>query len=90
DADQYTTVDENLIPIGPHEGVEDTPFDFREPKKVGDRIEEKHPQLIRANGYDQNYVLNQVSNPQVSVTDPVSGRVLEISTTMPGVQFYTG
>ena len=90
DADQYTPVDENLIPIGPHEGVEDTPFDFREPKKVGDRIEEKHPQLIRANGYDQNYVLNQVSNPQVSVTDPVSGRVLEISTTMPGVQFYTG
>ena len=90
DADQYTPVDENLIPIGPHESVDYTPFDFREPATVGARIDEKHSQLVRANGYDQNFVLNQVRNPQVAVSDPVSGRVLEISTTMPGVQFYTG
>ena len=90
DADSYTPVDEGLIPVGPHESVENTPFNFLTPTRIGERINDDHPQLIRANGYDQNYVLNQVQNPQIMVTDPESGRVLEISTTMHGVQFYTG
>jgi aldose 1-epimerase len=90
DADSYTPVDEGLIPVGPHESVENTPFDFRVPTRIGERINDDHPQLIRANGYDQNYVLNQVRNPQIMVTHPESGRALEISTTMPGIQFYTG
>ncbi len=90
DADSYTPVDEGLIPIGPNESVENTPFDFRESARIGRRINYNHTQLLRANGYDQNYVLNQIRNPQITVMDPSSGRVLEISTTMPGVQFYTG
>jgi aldose 1-epimerase len=90
DADHYTPVNNELIPTGVLEPVDDTPFDFREPTKIGSRIEDDHPQLALGNGYDHNYVLNQVKNPQIAVTEPTSGRVLEISTTMPGVQFYTG
>lgn len=90
DADYYTPVNEGLIPIEPHENVENTPFDFRTPTAIGSRINENHPQLIRGNGYDQNFVLNHTRNPQIVVKELVSGRVLEISTTMPGVQFYTG
>jgi aldose 1-epimerase len=90
DADSYTPVNEGLIPIGPLETVENTPFDFREPTRIATRIDNDHPQLVRANGYDQNFVLNHIGNPQIAVSDPVSGRVLAISTTMPGVQLYTG
>jgi len=90
DADYYTPVNEGLIPVGPLENVEDTPFDFKESTAISSRISQDHPQLIRANGYDQNFVLNHTRNPQIEVTEPVSGRILEISTTMPGVQFYTG
>lgn len=90
DADYYTPVNDGLIPTGVLKPVDETPFDFREPTKIGSRICADHSQLILGNGYDHNYVLNQVSNPQIAVTDPTSGRMLEISTTMPGVQFYTG
>ncbi|TFH19257.1 galactose mutarotase [Candidatus Bathyarchaeota archaeon] len=90
DSDSYTPVDAGLIPVGPHEDVKGTPFDFREPTRIGSRISDIHPQLVRGNGYDQNFVLNQIGNPQITVNEPESGRVLEISTTMPGVQFYTG
>ena len=90
DSDSYTPLDAGLIPVGPHEDVKGTPFDFREPARIGSRIGAIHPQLVRGNGYDQNFVLNQIGNPQITVSEPESGRVLEISTTMPGVQFYTG
>lgn len=90
DADYYSPVNENLIPLGNHEEVEDSPFDFRAGAVVGGRINDGHVQLVRGGGYDHNYVLNQITNPQIRVTDPESGRVLEVSTTMPGVQFYTG
>jgi aldose 1-epimerase len=90
DADLYTPVNNGLIPTGVLEPVEGTPFDFRDSTRIGSRIDDDHPQLVLGNGYDHNYVLNQVMNPQITVTEPTSGRVLEVSTTMPGVQFYTG
>ena len=90
DADYYSPVNENLIPLGYHEGVEGSPFDFRDEVEVGGRINEDYVQLTRGGGYDHNYVLNQITNPQIRLTDPESGRVLEVSTTIPGVQFYTG
>ena len=90
DADCYSPVNENLIPLGDHEAVRGSPFDFREEVEVGGRINDAHVQLARGGGYDHNYVLNQITNPQIRVTDPESGRTLEVSTTMPGVQFYTG
>ena len=90
DADYYSPVNENLIPLGDHEAVEGSPFDFRDGVDVGSRINDDHVQLARGGGYDHNYVLNQITNPQIRVTDQESRRVLEISTTMLGVQFYTG
>jgi len=90
DADSFSPVDENLIPMGAHQSVEDTPFDFREPTRIGDRINNQDVQLGRGNGYDHNFVLNQMRDPQIVLSEPMSGRVLEVSTTMPGVQFYTG
>ena len=90
DADYYSPVNENLIPLGDHKAVEGSPFDFRDEVEVGGRINDDHVQLARGGGYDHSYVLNQITNPQIRVTDPESGRVLEVSTTMPGVQYYTG
>ena len=90
DADQYTPMSDALIPLGVLESVDDTPFDFREEHTVGDRINEDNMQLKRGGGYDHNYVLNQITNPQIRLTEPESGRVVEVSTTMPGVQLYTG
>ena len=90
DADYYSPVNENLIPLGEHEAVEGSPFDFRKEAEVGGRINDDHVQLARGGGYDHNYVFNQITNPQIRVTDTESGRALEVSTTMPGVQFYTG
>jgi len=90
DADYYSPVNESLIPLGYHEEVGGSPFDFRDDVEVGGRINEGHIQLVRGGGYDHNYMLNQITNPQIRVTDPESGRALEVSTTMPGVQFYTG
>ena len=90
DADSFTPIDETLIPVGAHQSVADTPFDFTELSRIGERIGDDDIQLSRGNGYDHNYVLNQVNNPQIVLFEPVSGRVLEVSTTMPGVQLYTG
>jgi len=90
DADSYSPVDESLIPIGAHQNVRDTPFDFTAPTRVGARINDPDNQLDLGNGYDHNFVLNQIGNPQIILTEPSSGRVLEISTNMPGVQLYTG
>lgn len=90
DADNYSPVDTNLIPLPGMTSVRDTPFDLREETRIGDRIDTDHTQLERGGGYDHNYVLNQITNPQIRVSDPKSGREVEISTTMPGVQFYSG
>jgi aldose 1-epimerase len=90
DADQYTPMSDSLIPLGALESVDGTPFDFKEEHIVGDRINEENVQLKRGGGYDHNYVLNQITNPQMRLSEPESGRVVEVSTTMPGVQLYTG
>jgi len=92
DADAFVPVDSTLIPTGKLAAVGATPFDFRQPTAIGARIEQNDPQLRNGNGYDHNYVLNRHSAgvPVVRVVDPGSGRSLEIVTTEPGVQFYSG
>jgi aldose 1-epimerase len=92
-ADRFTPVDETLIPTGELKPVEGTAFDFRQPAAIGARIGQKDEQLIRGKGYDHNFVLNGPQgelSPAVRVTEPATGRVMEVLTTQPGVQFYTG
>jgi len=93
-ASYYTPVDSNLIPTGDIASVEGTPLDFRSATPIGARINEQHPQLERGNGYDHNFVLKREASEKLvqaaEVYDPASGRVLEVSTTAPGMQFYTG
>jgi aldose 1-epimerase len=92
-ADRFTPINENLIPTGDLQSVENTPFDFRNPMRVGDRIDEKNEQLKLALGYDHNYVLKPVAGRPLlaaRAVHPGSGRALELFTTQPGVQFYTG
>ena len=92
-ADRYTPVDDTLIPTGELAPVEGTPFDFRKATAVGARINGDHPQLKAGKGYDHNYVLNKKGTGvqfAARLTDPKSGRTLEVSTTEPGVQFYSG
>jgi len=92
-ADRYTPVDDTLIPTGELAPVAGTPFDFRQAAAVGARINQDHPQLKNGKGYDHNWVLNKKgAGPELAarLSDPKSGRTLEIRTTEPGVQFYTG
>jgi len=92
-ADRYTPVDATLIPTGVVAPVAGTPFDFRKPTAIGARIDQADAQLKIGQGYDHNWVLNRAgSGPQLAarVVEPVSGRTMEVSTTEPGVQFYTG
>jgi aldose 1-epimerase len=92
-ADRYTPVDKTLIPTGELAPVEGTPFDFRKPTRIGARINSEHPQIQFGRGYDHNWVLAR-SGADLSlaaeVYDPTSGRTLQVATTEPGVQFYTG
>lgn len=92
-ADRYTPVDSTLIPTGDLAPVEGTPFDFRAPVPIGARIGQDDEQLRRGRGYDHNFVLNR-AGPGLSlaarVTEPATGRTLEVSTTEPGIQFYSG
>jgi aldose 1-epimerase len=93
DADRYTPVDSTLIPTGELAPVANTPFDFRAPTAIGARIGQDHPQLRYGKGYDHNFVLNRSSSAlihAVRVVEPASGRTLDISTTEPGLQFYSG
>jgi aldose 1-epimerase len=92
-ADRYTPVDATLIPTGELAPVQGTPFDFRQPTAIGARIDQPHEQLKFGRGYDHNWVLNRKgSQPGFAarLVEPRSGRSLEVSTTEPGVQFYTG
>jgi len=92
-ADRFTPVNENLIPTGELRPVEDTPFDFTQLTPIGARIEQADEQLQRAGGYDHNFVLNAAGDLSVlsaRAVEPKSGRTLEMYTTQPGVQFYTG
>jgi len=93
DADQFTPVDTGLIPTGELRSVEGTPMDFRKPTRIGERIGVDDEQLKRGRGYDHNWVLNKTTNELTLVArveDPSSGRIMEILTTEPAIQFYSG
>jgi len=93
EAGRFTPVDAGLIPTGVLQPVEGTPFDFRKPVAIGARINDKNEQLALGGGYDHNFVLNRTGDGlslAARVTEPTTGRVLEVLTTEPGVQFYSG
>jgi aldose 1-epimerase len=92
-ASRFTVVDSGLIPTGEILSVDGTPFDFQRATRIGDRIDADDPQLRHGLGYDHNYVLDREGTPPWNagrVVAPRSGRVLEVLTTEPGVQFYSG
>jgi len=93
-ADRFTPVDATLIPTGELRAVAGTPFDFRTPHVVGSRIGANDEQLHLGHGYDHNWVLSKPSAGAMTwaarLSDPGSGRSLEVRTTQPGVQFYSG
>ncbi len=92
-ADRFTPVDAGLIPTGELRAVEGTPMDFQQPTAIGARIDSKDEQLEFGGGYDHNWVLNNQDGSlalAVKVTEPISGRIMEVFTTEPGMQFYSG
>jgi aldose 1-epimerase len=93
-ADHFTPVDDTLIPTGELRPVEDTPFDFREPKPIGRDIAAEDQQIVFGGGYDHNFVLSKQTPASLSLAArihaPGSGRIMEVYTTEPGMQFYTG
>jgi aldose 1-epimerase len=92
-ADRYTPVDAGLIPTGELRAVQGTPFDFTRPSLIGSRIDQNDEQLKLGKGYDHNFVLRGEAGtlrPFAEVFEAGSGRTLSLSTTEPGVQFYTG
>jgi aldose 1-epimerase len=92
-ADKFTPVDKTLIPTGELKPVDGTPFDFRQPTPIGARISQDDEQLKFGGGYDHNWVINKQMGEltlMAKVTEPTSGRVLEVLSTEPGLQFYTG
>jgi aldose 1-epimerase len=93
DADRFTPVDKGLIPTGELRPVANTPFDFRKPVAIGARIDADEEQIKLGQGYDHNFVLNHSgATPALAarVREPKTGRVMEVLTTQPGLQFYTG
>jgi len=92
-ADEFVPVNAELIPMGEFAAVADTPFDFNSPKKIGRDIEDPHEQIEIGNGYDHSWVLkdnNSKIRLAARVTHPETGRVLEVFTSEPGMQLYTG
>lgn len=95
DADRFLPVDATMIPTGELKAVAGTPLDFRTPKRIGQDIDADDEQLKRANGYDHHYVLDRAAGPAMlafaaRVEEPTSGRMLEVWTTEPGLQLFTG
>jgi len=92
-ASRYTPVNAGLIPTGTLAPVAGTPFDFRTPHAIGERIGAENPQLRLTRGYDQNWVLDGAGGRlalAARVSEPESGRILEVWTDQPGLQFYSG
>ena len=92
-AGRFTPVDAGLIPTGELRPVKGTPFDFTAPHAIGERIDAKDEQIKLGGGYDHNFVFTKQDgklNLVAKVTESTSGRVMEVLTTEPGVQFYTG
>jgi aldose 1-epimerase len=95
-ADHYTPVDSTLIPTGAIDPVAGTPLDFTKSTPIGARIHDNFPQLLLGHGYDHNFVLDRPSPTDTSliqaahVQEPTTHRILDIYTTQPGIQFYSG
>lgn len=92
-ADYFTPVDDTLITTGELREVKGTPMDFTNGEKIGTRINADYDQLKFGNGYDENYVLNKTDNEMsfaARVEEPTSGRIMEVYTTEPGLQFFSG
>jgi aldose 1-epimerase len=92
-SDRFTPVDSTLIPLGELRPVDGTPFDFRTPTTIGARINQDDEQLKFGKGYDHNWVINKQAGTlsrMARVTEPTTGRVLEVYSTEPGLQFYSG
>lgn len=92
-ANHTTPVDSVLIPTGEIVPVDGSPFDFRRPTAIGDRIGQENSQLKNGGGYDHNWVLNKTTNGVeliASLFEPYSGRLMEVYTEQPGLQFYSG
>jgi aldose 1-epimerase len=96
DAGHYTPIDATLIPTGQIVPVDGTPFDFRQPRAIAPGQRSNHQQIVLGRGYDHNWVLNR-ADPEdkkmmraARLYEPGSGRVLEVWTTEPGIQFYAG
>jgi len=92
-ASRFTPVDQNLIPTGELRPVKSTPLDFTQPTGIGARIDADYEQLRLGHGYDHNFVIDRKDSDPVlaaRVKEPTSGRVLEVYTTEPGLQLYTG
>jgi len=93
-ADKFTPVSDVLIPSGELKAVEDTPMDFRKPEIIGKRIDDNFDQLSYGKGYDHNWVINSKKPGELTLAavcyDPKSKRQMEVHTTQPGVQLYTG
>jgi aldose 1-epimerase len=92
-ASRFTPVDSNLIPTGELKAVASTPFDFRRSTAIGERINSDHQQLHLAKGYDHNWVLDSQAEDfaeAAELYEPITGRVLRVLTTEPGIQFYSG
>ena len=92
-ADGFTPVTKDLIPTGEISSIEGTPMDFRKTRTIGSQIDQDYDQLGFTGGYDHNFVLNDWNGslrPVARLREPMTGRVLEILTTQPGIQFYSG
>ena len=92
-ASRFTPVDQNLIPTGELRAVKGTPMDFTQPTPIGARIGSDYEQLRFGHGYDHNFVIDRKGSDPVLVArvlEPTSGRVIEVYTTEPGLQFYSG
>lgn len=93
-ADYITPVNEKLIPTGEFMAVENTPFDFRTPTAIGDRINQENIQLKNGAGYDHNWVISKTNSTEIkqvaTIYEPNSGRLMEVWSDQPGLQFYSG
>lgn len=92
-ADRYTPIDATYIPVGEIVTVKDTPMDFRQGKTIGEEIGSDFAQLLNGNGYDHNWVLNtrgRMDSPCAQLESPSTGIVMQVYTTEPGMQIYTG
>lgn len=93
-ADHFTPVDKTLIPTGEFRAVEGTVFDFRRPTRIGERVRVNDEQIIFGQGYDHNWAVDRSVSREprllARVEEPKSGRVLEVLSNQPGIQFYSG